>query len=271
MRRDALVTARHALHTQREEDQSPLRVLSVDCRCWADRDLWNKSEAVCLLAGIEPIDESVITSDALGARYVGIKMLFEKNIGQTLIAFRTDPLRGPLFLPWAIVEWAESIPVPVSLELKSAVMEAKPSSFRTGVLLNHIRELTEEIRRLNAASVVPPYLRPDHVHFAPELAGAVAAWLALYQQMEFRNLWGHGKQVRAWLRARYAQPLDERFDFSGAAIERIVAISKSVSRSHRGKIMPRRAIGNASKKPDSARRHPKKTSAPPFNSDNEKD
>jgi hypothetical protein len=85
--------------------------------------------------------------------------------------------------------------------LKAAVLECHPSRFRSGVLLEQIRQLTQEIERFNTASV-PPYLRMDHAHFAPELAAAVAAWLALYHQKQFRPALGHDKQLLAWLCSR---------------------------------------------------------------------
>jgi len=172
----------------------PAPLAPPDHMTWGKRDVWTLDEALHLLLDIDPGIDIAAFPDEARDRYTQWRALAERKAGDNRLAhFLIDERRGKLFLPWIIFEWAEKIGASVPSPLHDAVMEAHPSPFRTGVLLEERRRLREEIMQLKkdleakSEASQPPYLCRDHTHFSQDLALAVEAWTWLFSEGNYRE------------------------------------------------------------------------------------
>lgn len=208
----------------------PRELQEADCKHWGAANLWTAEQAACLLCGWEPVNENVIPPGEVRDRITGLKSMLEKDTGKSIFYFDCDAERRFRYFPWKVIEWADAAPISVPFKLRSAVLEAFPSQFRTGALVEEIHQLKRQIADLEGKLAQqkfqsgPPYVKRDHMAFAPELAAAVSAWMELYETKTLTGQRGDKKRILRWLTEKYNSRNSGGNRLSINALERIATV-----------------------------------------------
>ena len=212
-------------------DDRPRAMKEPDYDHWGAKDLWTVSEAVALLMGWEPAPDEVIPPGPDRDRFHVVREMLQRDTGKPTTHFSYTLEHGHQYYPWVVIEWAESSSIAFPRELKTGVLEAWPSHFRTGahiternLLKQQIAELKSEIEKARH-EMLPGYMKSEHEFFAPELEAAVTVWTAMFGQKRIQESRGTKEQLESWLQEHRDRPLSGGDSFSGKAIERITAVA----------------------------------------------
>lgn len=167
----------------------------IDYKYWLKRPSWTIAEGACLIAGRDPKaykDSSQFSCwDGTDEEINKIKELAEIcAIEGELQINKYQRIKSVLFMQWAK---NKGYYVPKAFEKMAKKMDTS----------------THEI---------PPYLDPKHEHYCRELAVAVMAWTAIYDeggQIDIRR--ADREKITEWLTNNYK----EQYDLSEKGIQRI--------------------------------------------------
>ena len=212
-------------------DDCPREMKEPDYDLWGAKDLWTDSEAAALLMGWEPAADEMIPPGPDRDRFHVVRKKLRRDTGKTTTHFNYTVEHGHQYYPWVVIEWAESSPVSFPGKLKTAVIDAWPSHFRTGAhiaernfLKQQIAELKSDLEK-KSHEAQPQYMKSEHELFAPELEAAVSAWIEIFGQKRIDKSRGAKDQLESWLQAHRDRPLSGGDPFSDKAIERITAVA----------------------------------------------
>ena len=116
---------------------------------WAAEDVWTLWQGACLLLDAEPQEEEGAFAAAFADRVNDLVHIMGATVGTELFLQILNEA-GMRFLPPDVVAWAEGKSIPVPEALHSAVLNAHPSAFTTGVLLRRIEELKQRLAETQA-------------------------------------------------------------------------------------------------------------------------